>query len=142
MTIVAAATLVGCAEQRSASLTEPAFVEVAAAPALQRGEASYYHPTRFTGRRMANGDRFDPRSNAAAHPWLPFGTVLEVTNLDNGETREVVIEDRGPHVRGRILDVSPRIARELGMVRTGTAPVEIRAVGRLPDGARNGRSGH
>jgi rare lipoprotein A len=138
-TIMAVAALAACAERR-----EEPFVEVAAAPVAmqQRGEASYYHPRRFTGRRMANGDRFDPRSNSAAHPWLPFGTVLEVTNLDNGETREVVIEDRGPHVRGRILDVSPRIARELGMIRSGVAPVEIREVGQVPDGARDGRSGN
>jgi rare lipoprotein A len=65
----------------------------------QRGQASYYDPDRFAGRPMANGDRFDPQSNAAAHRTLPLGTVADVTNLDTGETRRVVIEDRGPYVR-------------------------------------------
>ncbi|NKC32443.1 septal ring lytic transglycosylase RlpA family protein [Falsiroseomonas selenitidurans] len=94
--------------------------------APQRGIASYYHPERFTGRPMANGERFDPNSNSAAHRTLPFGTVAVVTNLRNGESRTVVIEDRGPHVPGRIIDLSPRIAEELGMREAGLARVEIR----------------
>ncbi|MFC3003612.1 septal ring lytic transglycosylase RlpA family protein [Falsiroseomonas tokyonensis] len=96
--------------------------------ATQRGIASYYHPHRFTGRTMANGDRFDPNSNSAAHRTLPFGTVVEVTNLRNGETRTVVIEDRGPFIRGRIIDLSPRIAEELGMLDAGLAAVEVRPI--------------
>lgn len=107
----------------------------------QRGQASFYHPERFEGRPMANGDRFESESNAAAHRTLPLGTVAEVTNLQNGETRRVVIEDRGPFVRGRILDVSPRTAEELGMREQGTAPVEVRPVGRLPNQARDGQAG-
>ena len=107
----------------------------------QRGRASFYHPENFTGRPMANGDRFDPQSNAAASRTLPLGTVAEVTNLRNGETRQVVIEDRGPYVGGRIIDVSPRTAEELGMREEGVAPVEVRPVGRLPDRARDGQSG-
>lgn len=107
----------------------------------QRGEASFYHPERFSGRPMANGDRFDPESNAAAHRTLPLGTVADVTNLENGETRRVVIEDRGPYARGRILDVSPRTADELGMRQDGTAPVEVRPVGQLPNRARDGQAG-
>jgi len=107
----------------------------------QRGNASYYHPHNFTGRPMANGDRFDPESNAAAHRTLPLGTVADVTNLENGETRRVVIEDRGPYARGRILDVSPQTAQELGMRHDGVAPVEVRPVGRLPNRARDGQSG-
>lgn len=110
-------------------------------PPVQRGRASYYHPENFTGRPMANGDRFDPQSNAAASRTLPLGTVAEVTNLRNGETRQVVIEDRGPYVGGRIIDVSPRTAEELGMRHEGVAPVEVRPVGRLPDRARDGQSG-
>jgi len=94
----------------------------------QRGIASYYHPTYFTGRPMANGDRFDPNSNSAAHRTLPFGTVVEVTNLRNGRTRTVVIEDRGPFIAGRIIDLSPRIAEELGMRNAGIARVEVRPI--------------
>jgi rare lipoprotein A len=108
----------------------------------QRGEASYYHPERFSGRPMANGDRFDPQSNAAAHRTLPLGTVADVTNLENGETRRVVIEDRGPYANGRVIDVTPRTAEELGMRNDGVAPVEVRPVGRLPNQARDGRSGN
>jgi rare lipoprotein A len=106
-----------------------------------RGEASYYHPERFTGRPMANGDRFDPESNAAAHRTLPLGTIVEVTNLRTGATTTVVIEDRGPYARGRVLDVSPRSADELGMRHDGVAMVEVRPVGRLPNRARDGQSG-
>lgn len=94
----------------------------------QRGIASYYHAQHFTGRPMANGERFDPNSNSAAHRTLPFGTMVEVTNLLNGETRTVVIEDRGPFVAGRIIDLSPRIARELGMRDAGLARVEVRPI--------------
>ncbi|WP_170984870.1 septal ring lytic transglycosylase RlpA family protein [Roseomonas sp. AR75] len=109
--------------------------------AVQRGEASYYHPHRFTGRRMANGDRFDPQSNAAAHRTLPLGTLVEVTNVETGATQVVVIEDRGPYARGRILDVSPRVAEELGMIEDGTATVRLRTLGLLPNRARDGQSG-
>lgn len=107
----------------------------------QRGEASYYHPERFAGRPMANGDRFNPESNAAAHRTLPLGTVADVTNLQNGETRRVVIEDRGPYAGGRVIDLSPRTAEELGMRHQGVAPVEVRPVGQLPNRARDGQSG-
>jgi rare lipoprotein A len=96
----------------------------------QRGTASFYHPHNFTGRPMANGELFDPNSNAAAHRTLPFGTLAEVTNLDTGLSRIVVIGDRGPHVPGRIIDVSPRTAAELGMRAAGLALVEVRPIGR------------
>lgn len=130
-----------------AFLVLPALALLGLAPALaetpvpQRGVASYYHPTYFTGRPMANGDLFDPRSNAAAHRTLPLGTVADVTNLRTGETRRVVIEDRGPYAGGRIIDLSPRTAEELGMRQAGVAPVEVRPVGRLPNRARDGQSG-
>lgn len=105
---------------------------------VQRGQASYYHPRNFTGRPMANGEPFDPNSNSAASRTLPLGTVAEVTNLRNGESRRVVIEDRGPYVGGRIIDVSPRIATELGMRDEGVVPVEVRPVGRVPNQGRDG----
>ena len=93
----------------------------------ERGAASYYH-ARFNGRQMASGERFNPNSTAAAHRTLPFGTVALVTNLTNGQSTTVIIQDRGPHVRGRILDVSPRTADELGMRSAGVAAVELRAI--------------
>jgi rare lipoprotein A len=64
-----------------------------------------------------------------AHPDLPFGTVLRVENLDNGRSTTIRINDRGPFVKGRILDVSRRAAEDLGMIGPGTARVRIRVVG-------------
>lgn len=115
-------------EARRAEAAQPAAARRATTARPQRGEASYYH-SRFEGRRMANGERFDPDSDSAAHRTLPFGTRARVTNLANGRTAEVTIEDRGPYVRGRIIDVTPETAGQLGMRESGTAPVEVRPVG-------------
>ncbi|MFC3002479.1 septal ring lytic transglycosylase RlpA family protein [Falsiroseomonas tokyonensis] len=101
----------------------PAFGDEPAGRVLL-GEASYYHP-RFHGQRMANGERFDAQSDAAASRTLPFGTIARVTNLETGQTAQVRIADRGPHSRRRILDVSPRTARQLGMRNSGTARVRV-----------------
>ncbi|MBK1656906.1 septal ring lytic transglycosylase RlpA family protein [Paracraurococcus ruber] len=114
---------------------------VQAEPQVQRGKGSYYDADRFEGRPMANGDRFDPQSNAAASKTLPLGTVADVTNRETGETRRVVIEDRGPYVQGRVIDLSPRTADELGMRHDGVAPVEVKPVGQLPNKARDGKAG-
>jgi rare lipoprotein A len=99
----------------------------AAAFEPQQGQAAVYAKY-FTGRPMANGQRFNPDLPHAAHRHLPFGTVAEVTNLRTGATTRVVISDRGPFTPGRIIDLSPRSARELGM-NGGVAPVVIRPVG-------------
>ena len=72
--------------------------------------------------------RFDAGSNSAASRTLPLGTTARVTNTETGRSTTVEIEDRGPYARGRILDVSPRAAQELGMKRDGTARVEIAPV--------------
>ncbi len=93
----------------------------------QEGKASYYGP-QFNGRRMANGERFDPRSNTAAHRTLPFGTKARVTNLENGRSAVVTVKDRGPYVRGRIIDVSPHVAERLGMKEDGVAPVQVQSI--------------
>jgi rare lipoprotein A len=93
----------------------------------QLGKASFYGPG-FTGRRMANGRRFDPRSASVAHRTLPFGTKVLVTHLGNGRSATATVEDRGPFVRGRIVDLSPRLAEHLGMVEQGVAPVAVTPV--------------
>lgn len=98
----------------------------------QRGRASYYS-NRFHGRRMANGERFNRHSNSAASRTLPLGTQARVRNLENGRTAIVTIRDRGPHKRGRVLDVSPQTATQLGMRQKGTAMVEIVPLGRRND---------
>lgn len=101
---------------------------------VERGVASWYGP-KFHGRKTANGERYDMHAMTAAHPSLPFGTVLEVRNLDNGKSCRVRINDRGPFVGGRVIDLSYHAARQLDMVRAGTAQVEIALV-RPPDAVR------
>lgn len=95
--------------------------------APQRGKASYYAP-KFNGKKMANGARFNPNSNSAAHKTLPLGTTARVTNLENGKTAEVKIDDRGPYHGGRVIDVSPKVAEKLDMKKEGTAPVVVQPV--------------
>jgi rare lipoprotein A len=102
--------------------------------APQRGEASYY-AERFHGRRMANGARFDRNSRSAAHRSLPLGTVVRVTNLENGRSEVVTIEDRGPYAKGRIIDLSPRTAERLAMKHQGTARVAVTPLQRPEEGA-------
>jgi rare lipoprotein A len=92
------------------------------------GRASWYG-ARYHGRRTASGQVFDMHAFTAAHPTLPFGTRVRVTNLENGRSVIVVINDRGPFVRGRIIDLSRRAARSLGFVRKGTASVRVEVAG-------------
>ena len=100
----------------------------------QRGRASYYG-RQFNGRKMANGRPFDPNSNVAASRSLPLGTVARVKNRRSGRETTVKVEDRGPYVPGRILDVAPRAADDLGMRRQGVAPVVVEPVAvPQPDG--------
>lgn len=92
----------------------------------QRGHASWYGP-KFHGRRTASGEVYDMHGLTAAHRDLPFGTRVEVHNLDNGRQVEVRINDRGPFVRGRVIDLSRAAAEALDMIGPGTARVELRA---------------
>ncbi len=87
------------------------------------GIASYYG-AKFHGRKTANGETFDMYAFTAAHKTLPFGTILKVTNIKNGKQVTVRINDRGPFVRNRILDLSYAAAREIGMINSGTAEIE------------------
>ena len=88
------------------------------------GMASYYD-SGLHGERTASGRTYDDRGKTAAHRTLPFGTRVRVTNLANGKSVVVEITDRGPFVRGRIIDVSGRAAEELGFRRAGTARVRV-----------------
>ncbi len=92
----------------------------------QEGIASFYHD-KFHGRTTASGEPFDQNQLTAAHPDLPFGTEVVVTRPDTGREVTVVINDRGPFVQGRIIDLSKRAARELGMLNRGVARVVITA---------------
>jgi rare lipoprotein A len=91
----------------------------------RKGRASYYGQ-KFYSKKMADGTRMDPQSNAAASKTLPLGTKARVTNLENGNNEVVEIRDRGPYVKDRIVDVSPRTADKLGLKEDGTAPVEVK----------------
>ncbi|HAA46354.1 MAG: lipoprotein A [Halomonas sp. 54_146] len=90
----------------------------------QEGIASFYSD-RFQGATTASGEPFDQQALTAAHPSLPFGTKVLVTRPDTGQEVEVLINDRGPFVKGRIIDLSKRAAVKLGMLRRGTAPVMV-----------------
>jgi rare lipoprotein A len=90
----------------------------------EKGKISYY-AEKFHGRRTASGQTFNKNALTAAHRTLPFGTRVEVTNLDNGKSVVVTINDRGPFSEDRILDVSPAAARKLGLIGRGTAMAKI-----------------
>lgn len=90
----------------------------------EAGKASYY-ADKFQGRKTANGETFRQRKMTAAHRTLPFGTKVKVINLDNGRTTKVRINDRGPFVAGRIIDLSRKAASRLNMTRAGVANVKI-----------------
>lgn len=95
--------------------------------AQQRGKATYYSK-RATGARTSDGSRLHHDSLTCAHRTHPFGTRLKVTNMKNGKSVIVKVNDRGPYRRGRIIDLSYRAAQELEMVRSGVAMVEIEVV--------------
>lgn len=113
-------------------------VEAAMSSWHQAGVASWYGGA-FHNRRMSNGRLFDQWSSSAAHRTLPFGTVATVTNLANGRSERVTIEDRGPFVPGRLVDLSRGTARRLGMELSGlTLVLLVVAAGDLGP-ARRGR---
>lgn len=92
--------------------------------AIEIGEASWYGAA-FAGRPTASGEPFDPEALTAAHPALPFGTAVTVVNLDNGRSVDVVINDRGPFIDDRVIDLSRAAARLLGFLRDGITRVNI-----------------
>jgi rare lipoprotein A len=98
--------------------------------AAEVGKASFYG-SQFFGRTMADGEPMDPQGDNAASKTLPLGTTARVTNLETGQSTVVVIQDRGPYVQGRIVDLSPASAeaigltREQGLARVEVAPIEV-----------------
>jgi rare lipoprotein A len=105
----------------------PAFQPVDTSEVYQVGMASYYGE-KFHGQPTASGELFNMYKFSAAHRVLPLGTFIRVTNLENGRRVEVKVNDRGPFVEGRILDLSFAAALELEMVKAGTARVMIEVV--------------
>jgi rare lipoprotein A len=118
----------GCAHRQ----VEPVTAAELAAPkpgSVERGEASWYgHP--YHGRRTASGERYDMHQLTAAHRTLPFDTWVEVTRRDNGRSVEVRINDRGPFIAGRVIDLSYAAARRVGLDVDGVAPVEVEVIDR------------
>jgi hypothetical protein len=100
---------------------------------VQFGVASWYGPW-HQGRRTANGERFDMHKLTAAHKTLPLDSKVRVTNLANGKSVEVTINDRGPYVGDRVIDLSERAAQRLGMKQQGVATVRVEVVDRSTDG--------
>src|SRR3984893_7480893 len=101
----------------------------------RRGKASFY-ARQFSGKKMADGTIMHPQSDNAASKTLPLGTTAKVTNLETGQSAVVTIRDRGPYIQGRIVDLSPSTAKEIGIDhKNGVAKVEVAPiVVPLPDG--------
>lgn len=114
---VACLLLAACGSSRSA------FTE--------SGQGSYY-ADKFAGRPTASGVPYRPGRLTAAHNSLPFGTRIRVTNVRTGRSVKVVVNDRGPHVKGRVVDVSKRAAAKIGLLDAGVAPVRLRVVRAAP----------
>ncbi|RMT66532.1 hypothetical protein ALP29_03243 [Pseudomonas syringae pv. avii] len=93
----------------------------------ETGTASYYG-AKHHGKKTASGEPFNQNALTAAHRRLPFGTQVKVTNLDNNRSVVVRITDRGPHTRGRLIDLSRKAAEQLRMLRSGTARVRVQAL--------------
>jgi rare lipoprotein A len=144
--LFAAAALLAIPTAQAASDEEAIAVQRATPPdrsgKKRVGIASYYHRM-FNGRKMADGKLFDPNGINAASKTLPLGTFAMVTNLATNKSAVVLIQDRGPYVDGRIVDLSPRIAEEIGITHQGLAKVEVIPISvPMPDGTlRIGEAG-
>jgi rare lipoprotein A len=95
------------------------------------GNASWYGPG-FDGHKTANGERYDSEALTAAHPNLPFGSIVRVVNTRTGQFEVVRINDRGPYQEGREIDVSYRVARKIGLVHPGVRQVRLELL-QLPE---------
>jgi rare lipoprotein A len=111
----------------SIRVADPAAAEAKVFQAIGQGTASYYG-RELAGNRTASGERFDPHGFTAAHRTLPLGTRLRVTNVANGRSVIVRVNDRGPFVGKRLIDVSLGAAKEIQMIRTGTAQVRLELI--------------
>ena len=109
-------------------LLVPLFSEV-----YKTGVTASYYAEDFHGKRTSNGERFNMNDFTCAHKSLPFGTILKVTNLANGKTCEVRVNDRGPFVASREIDLSKAAAIKLGMIGSGTTKVKLEIVKKGPN---------
>ncbi len=127
LALATALWLGGCATQAPPAPSMPEGDEPAAvldAREIERGRASWYGEA-FHGRRTASGEVFNMNDLTAAHKTLPFGTRVRVRNLANGQEVAVRINDRGPHVRGRVIDLSRAAAAQIGLIQVGVASIVV-----------------
>ena len=126
----------GTKKEKSASQSTKAKPRLDRSGQTQTGEASIYSD-KFTDKTMADGTKMDPNDDNAASKTLPLGTKAKVTNLATGESTVVTIQDRGPHVKGRIIDLPPGKAEEIGLTaKIGVTEVEVAPIKvPLPDGS-------
>jgi rare lipoprotein A len=110
-----------------AALSAATLVAAAGTASAQCGKASWYGPG-FHGRTTANGERFNQGAMTAAHKSMRFGTKLRVTNKANGKSVVVRINDRGPYIKGRFLDLSKAAAGSIGMIKTGSGSVCVQKI--------------
>ena len=127
--VVVALAAVGCAGSGSRGAARPGSRRQAG-PVYERGKASWYG-AKHQGRPTASGESFDQHALTAAHRTLRFGTMVRVTNRANGRSVVVRINDRGPHGRGLVIDVSSAAAKRLDMIEAGVVPCELEIV-RMP----------
>lgn len=129
--LVALALLSGCAKKRPKLTAPPAPPAAPQIKLIEEGVASWYgHP--YHGRAAASGEIYDMEKLTAAHRTLPFGTMVRVRNLTNDREVQVRVNDRGPFVKDRIIDLSKAAAREIHMIGPGTALVQLRVLS-LPE---------
>jgi rare lipoprotein A len=126
MVMAVLAVLTGCATapERGHRGSDAAALTKSPGAEIGRGRASWYGPG-FHGKRTANGERFDMNDLTAAHRTLPFGTRVRVRNVQNGREVVVRINDRGPQIRDRIIDLSKAAAAALDLLHAGEAPVVL-----------------
>jgi rare lipoprotein A len=114
----------GCASSPRFVVREAPEVAMTSAAFVQDGIASYY-AEEFHGRKTSNGETYDMNDLTAAHQTLPFGTIVKVTNKATGRSVTVRINDRGPFLKDRIIDLSRGAAEKIGMIGPGTAEVHL-----------------
>ncbi len=103
---------------------------------VQHGKASWYSIRTNNGTRTASGERLKDNAATAAHKTLPMGTKVRVTNVANGQSEVVTITDRGPYIRGRVIDVTIGVAQRIGFAKRGVAPVKVEVLSRPGDRKR------
>ena len=132
LVLVSMLALVSCASLDAASTSKPTEVIPGyMVKTVETGKASWYNVRTNRGHSTASGERLNERAPTAAHKTLPMGTKVRVTNLVNGNSEVVRINDRGPFIKGRIIDVTIGTAEKLGFVRSGVVPVKVEVLTKI-----------